>query len=1648
MDSLSPQVVSATKLLILNPNEFDLRKMRIEQYFLMTDYSLWEVILNGDSHVPTRVVKGVLQPVAPITVEQKLARKNELKARGTLLMALPDKHQLKFNSQKDAKTLMEAIEKRFGGNTKTKKVYKTLLNATESVSAAANVSAVCAKMLVSSFPNVDSLSNAIDVDDLEEMDLRWQMAMLTMRARRFLQKTGKNLRANGPTSMGFDMSKVECYNCHEKGHFAQAQECRSPKDSRRNGAVEPQRRTVPVETFTSNALVSQCDGVGSYDWSYQAEEEPANFALMAFSSSSSSNNEVPSCSKACSKAYAQLHTQYDKLTTDVSKSTLMLSHIKQLRDSALVTIRQKLEKAEQERDDLKLKLEKFQTSFKNLTELLAKSDCESWPPSSLYDRFQPSDGYHVVPPPYTGTFMPLKPDLVFNTAPTAVETDHHAFTAPQSVPSFVQSFEQVKSPRNYVQPFETSIPAATPKPASLKSASSSKKRNRKACFVCKSVDHLIKDCDYHANKMAQPTPSNHAHRGNHKYYAPLTHTNPQKHMVPTVMLTQSKLVSIIAVRLVSAVVPKIKVTQPRHVLPIVTKSNSPIRRHITRSPSPKTSNSPPIVTAVKALVVSVGQGNMSYLSDFEELIGGYVAFGGNPKGAEILRKFGLTEGKSASTPIDTEKPLLKDPDGEDVDVHTYSDSPLLRVNTPRSDEDRLELMELIVFLLPKVEKVGIGVNAADLQVNDVTRLQALVDKKNVVVTEATFREALRLDDAEVEVPYPHHLAVHECQKNFMEEFSSSMASAIICLSTGDLSTHTTKYTSPALTHKVFANMRRVRKGIFGVETPLFKGMLVEHEVDEEGDVDEHVEEVNAGDAAQGDDSAAHGEVPTVTEKLSIPFPTPPTPPSQPPQDIPSTSQGEETGEEEQGESVEAKKDDVIVLKKDKEEDAKEDETEPAEVQEVVDVVTTAKLIIEVVTAASETVTVASAIVTTAEAQVPATTLTAALVRIAAALSRRRKGVEPKPLKKKQQIELDEQYARELHAELNKDIDWDEAIDHVKRKAKEEPAVIRYQVLNRKPQTEAQARKNMIMYLKNVAGFKIDYFKGMSYDDIRPIFEAKFNSNMAFLLKTKKQMEEEENRALQKLNETLAERAAKRRRLDKEVEEPRRHLQIVPNEDDDVYTEATPLARKVPVVDYQVIEMNNKPYYKIIRADDTHQLYVSFLSLLRNFDRKDLEALWSLVKERFSTKKPKNFSDDFLLVTLGEMFEKPDIHAQIWKTQRNEHGPAKVKGWKLLESCGVQIITFTSTQLILLVKRRYPLTRFTLDQMLNAIRLKVEEESEYETRTSYNLIYDGFRISQYETRALKKRTEVVTAISETVTVASTIITTAEAQVPTATLTTAPARVTAAPSRRRKRVVIRYPESESTTSTIIPAETKSKDKGKGILVEEPKPLKKKQQIELDEQYARELHAEVNKDIDWDEAIDHVKRKAKEDPAIEDDPAGFKMDYFKGMSYDNIRPIFKTKFNSNVAFLLKIKEQIEEDKNRALQKINETPAEKAAKRRKLDEEVEELRRHLQIVPNEDDDVYTEATPLAQKVLVVDYQVIEINKKPYYRIIKADDTHQLYVSFLNLLRNFDREDLEALWSLVKERFSTTKPKNFSDDFLLVALGAIFEKPDIHAQI
>ncbi|GKC42822.1 putative ribonuclease H-like domain-containing protein [Tanacetum coccineum] len=239
----------------------------------------------------------------------------------------------------------------------------------------------------------------IDDDDLEEMDIKWQMAMLTMRARRFLNKTGRKINANGSETIGFNKSKVECYNCHKRGHFVK--ECGALRENR-NG--EHVRRNVTVETTETKALVAQ-DGLRY----------------------SSSDSEVSTCSKAC--AYkAGLESVEARLDVYKKNEVVFEENIKnlkldiKLRDNALIELRKKFEKAEKERDDLKLTLEKFRNSSKNLSKLLEIQVSDKFKTgvgfdsqvfdSQENDRYKTSEGYHDVPPPYTRNFMPPKYDLV------------------------------------------------------------------------------------------------------------------------------------------------------------------------------------------------------------------------------------------------------------------------------------------------------------------------------------------------------------------------------------------------------------------------------------------------------------------------------------------------------------------------------------------------------------------------------------------------------------------------------------------------------------------------------------------------------------------------------------------------------------------------------------------------------------------------------------------------------------------------------------------------------------------------------------------------------------------------------------------------------------------------------------------------------------------------------------------------------------------------------------------------------------------------------------------------------------------------------------------------------------------------------------
>ncbi|GJS19065.1 retrovirus-related pol polyprotein from transposon TNT 1-94 [Tanacetum coccineum] len=193
-------------------------------------------------------------------------------------------------------------------------------NTNKVVNTAHGVSTTSTQVNAANSTNIDNLSDVV-IYDMEKMDLRWQIAMLTIRARMFLKNTGRKLTVNGNETIGFDKSNVECYNCHKRGHFAR--ECRALRNQD-NKNKESSRRSVPVEISTSTALVSY-DGLGGYDWSDQAEEGP-NYALMAFSSSSPdsevSNDSI--CSKSCLEIVELLKSQNDQLLKDLKKFELMV----------------------------------------------------------------------------------------------------------------------------------------------------------------------------------------------------------------------------------------------------------------------------------------------------------------------------------------------------------------------------------------------------------------------------------------------------------------------------------------------------------------------------------------------------------------------------------------------------------------------------------------------------------------------------------------------------------------------------------------------------------------------------------------------------------------------------------------------------------------------------------------------------------------------------------------------------------------------------------------------------------------------------------------------------------------------------------------------------------------------------------------------------------------------------------------------------------------------------------------------------------------------------------------------------------------------------------------------------------------------------
>ncbi|GJT38889.1 putative ribonuclease H-like domain-containing protein [Tanacetum coccineum] len=522
--------VALAKLPMLKLGEYEMWEIRIKQYFQIQDYALWEVIENGNSWVPIPVTapesgpSTALKMTVPSTAEEKICKKNDVKARSLLLMALPNEHQLTFNQYVDAQSMFVAIKARFGGNDATKKTQKALLkqqyenfNATSSESldsifnrlqklvsrlailgvdtppedlnvkflrslpsewdthvvvwmnkpdfdtmglddlynnfkiveqkvkrtAAANNDDKNLAFLTTSSPSSTNTINTVNTgvstgntkvntastetstasfsdatvyaflstqpqgsqlvhedleqlhdDDLEEMDLKWNMALLSMRARKFYQRTGRKIIIDGSSTAGYDKSKVECFNCHKMGHFAR--ECRAPRSKdNRNWNQGSSSKAVRIEDASEKAMCAIDDSEVSND---------------------------KSCSKSCLQNYEALKKQYDDLLVKLDDTgfkastykrglSILEGQIIKYKESEVLfseeiallkrsvghkeylmgLLKTELEKVKEEKEGFEFKIAKFEKSSKDLDQLLA---------SQITDKSKKGFGYNVVPSPH------------------------------------------------------------------------------------------------------------------------------------------------------------------------------------------------------------------------------------------------------------------------------------------------------------------------------------------------------------------------------------------------------------------------------------------------------------------------------------------------------------------------------------------------------------------------------------------------------------------------------------------------------------------------------------------------------------------------------------------------------------------------------------------------------------------------------------------------------------------------------------------------------------------------------------------------------------------------------------------------------------------------------------------------------------------------------------------------------------------------------------------------------------------------------------------------------------------------------------------------------------------------------------------------
>ncbi|GJX80086.1 ribonuclease H-like domain-containing protein [Tanacetum coccineum] len=643
MDLETAQINTTIKLPLLKQGEYDMWKLRIEQYFQVQDYALWDVIENGNSFKPAAqtTTNADGSSPGPVTVDEKTQKKNDVKARSMLLMALPNEHLLTFNQYKDAKTLFAAIQTRFGGNDATKKTYKTLLkqmyenfiapriesldsifnrlqkiikvkgttssssssssqnlafmsstSSTNKVNTAYGVSTTTTQVSTastqvstanisddtvyafwSSQPNGSHLIHEdleqIHKDDLEEVDLKWQLALLSMRTRK---------------------------------------ECRGPRNQdNMSRNQDNSRRTINVEEISSKAMLA-IDGAG-FEWSFMADEEdPTNMALMDFSDSEFNKSEfnLATYKRGLTSIEEQL-VFYKKNEVIFCEQLAVIKRDISYKDSEISVLKSELEKLKQEKESNQLKIEKFDNASKSLDKLIG---------SQIPDKSRKGLGfvsYNAVPPPHTGLFSPPTLDLSYSGLEEFQQPKFEGY-GPKSIKSVSEDISNEGRESHGVSLVEELV--------------SNDKLEKKTIFPTITKINFVRP-----QQQEKPVRKSVKYAEMYRLTA-ITIKGKGWDIVPRAVLMKTGLRPLNIARPINTAHPKTTVYSAR---PIAKGKVNTARVKAVNTVRPNTA----VVNAVRANQVNVVKAS----TYFKELDGGYVTFGGGAKGGRITGKGTLKTGK-------------------------------------------------------------------------------------------------------------------------------------------------------------------------------------------------------------------------------------------------------------------------------------------------------------------------------------------------------------------------------------------------------------------------------------------------------------------------------------------------------------------------------------------------------------------------------------------------------------------------------------------------------------------------------------------------------------------------------------------------------------------------------------------------------------------------------------------------------------------------------------------------------------------------------------------------------------------------------------------------------------------------------------------